>query len=64
MSDVTRLLQRMRQGDHGALEELMPLVYAELRRIAQASMRRQPSARTLQPTALVNEAGFAVKRIG
>ncbi len=56
MSDVTRLLHRMRQGDHGALEELMPLVYAELRRIAQASMRRQPSARTLQPTALVNEA--------
>ena len=56
MSDVTRLLQRMRQGDHGALEELMPLVYAELRRIARASMRRQPSARTLQPTALVNEA--------
>ena len=39
-----------------ALDELMPLVYAELRRIAESFMRRQPPGHTLQPTALVNEA--------
>ena len=56
MSDVTRLLHRVREGDQAALDELMPLVYSELRRIAQAFMRRQHPAHTLQPTALVNEA--------
>ena len=56
MTDVTRLLRRMREGDRAALEELMPLVYGELRRIAGAVMRRQPPGATLQPTALVNEA--------
>jgi RNA polymerase sigma factor (TIGR02999 family) len=56
MSDVTRLLHRVRAGDRSALEELMPLVYAELRRIAQAFMRNQRPGHTLQPTALVNEA--------
>lgn len=56
MSEITHLLQRMSQGDRGALEEVMTLVYAELRRIAGASMRNQPFAYTLQPTALVNEA--------
>jgi RNA polymerase sigma factor (TIGR02999 family) len=55
-SDVTQLLQRVRAGDRSALEELMPLVYGELRRIAQAFMRRQRPGHTLQPTALVNEA--------
>jgi RNA polymerase sigma factor (TIGR02999 family) len=56
MSEITCLVQRMSQGDRVALEELMPLVYAELRRIARATMRNQSCARTLQPTALVNEA--------
>ena len=56
MSDVTRLLHQVRAGDRSALEELMPLVYAELRRIAQAFMRGQRKGHTLQPTALVNEA--------
>jgi RNA polymerase sigma factor (TIGR02999 family) len=56
MSEVTRLLQRVREGDRGALDELMPLVYGELRRIARSFMRRQPAGHTLQPTALVNEA--------
>ncbi len=56
MSDVTRLLHRVREGDQAALDELMPLVYGELRRIAQAFMRRQHPGHTLQPTALVNEA--------
>jgi RNA polymerase sigma factor (TIGR02999 family) len=55
-SDVTRLLQRVRAGDRSALDELMPLVYGELRRIAQSFMRRQRPGHTLQPTALVNEA--------
>src|SRR5262245_17145331 len=55
-TQVTYLLQRWREGERNALDELMPLVYAELRRIAQAFMRRQPPGHTLQPTALVNEA--------
>ena len=55
-SDVTYLLRRFREGDEGARDELVPLVYAELRRIAQSHMRRQPRQHTLQPTALVNEA--------
>jgi RNA polymerase sigma factor (TIGR02999 family) len=56
MTEVTRLLHRAREGDHAALDEVMPLVYGELRRIARAHMRRQPPGHTLQPTALVNEA--------
>ena len=55
-SQVTVLLRRMRNGDASAVDALMPLVYGELRRIAQAFMRRQPQGHTLQPTALVNEA--------
>jgi RNA polymerase sigma factor (TIGR02999 family) len=53
---VTRLLQRVHEGERGALDELMPLVYSELRRIASAFMKRQRPGHTLQPTALVNEA--------
>ena len=53
---VTRLLHRVREGDRAALDELMPLVYGELRRIARSFMRRQRPGHTLQPTALVNEA--------
>ncbi len=55
VTEFTVLLQRWRQGDDSALNELMPLVYNELRRIAQIFLRRQPG-HTLQPTALVNEA--------
>jgi RNA polymerase sigma factor (TIGR02999 family) len=54
--EVTRLLQRLRQGDREARDQLVPLVYGELRRIARAFMRRQRAGHTLQPTALVNEA--------
>lgn len=53
---VTQLLQRVRDGERGALDELMPLVYSELRRIARSFMRRQQPGHTLQPTALINEA--------
>ena len=56
MAEITHLLQRAREGDRGALDELMPLVYGELRRIAGSFMRRQQPGHTLQPTALINEA--------
>jgi RNA polymerase sigma factor (TIGR02999 family) len=53
---ITVLLQRLREGEPTALDELMPLVYGELRRIARSFMRGQRPGHTLQPTALVNEA--------
>jgi RNA polymerase sigma factor (TIGR02999 family) len=55
-SQITVLLQKVRAGDRVALDELMPLVYAEVRRIAQAFMHGQRPGHTLQPTALVHEA--------
>ena len=55
-SEVTGLLQRLREGDESVRDELVSLVYAELRRVAQAFMHRQKPGHTLQPTALVNEA--------
>jgi RNA polymerase sigma factor (TIGR02999 family) len=54
--DITRLLSRWSGGDSQALAELMPLVYAELRRLADSQMRRERVNHTLQPTALVHEA--------
>ena len=54
--DVTGLLVNWSNGDQQALEELMPLVYGELRRLAKAYLRRERSDHTLQSTALVNEA--------
>ena len=56
MSEATRLLQAITSGDPHAAEELLPLVYAELRRLAAARMMREPAGHTLQPTALVHEA--------
>ena len=56
MSEVTRLLEAIHQGDARAGEELLPLVYAELRRLARAKMAREQPGHTLQPTALVHEA--------
>jgi len=56
MSDVTRLLHEWRSGNHDALDQLIPLVYDDLRRLAGHFMRRERSEHTLQPTALVNEA--------
>ena len=55
-SDVTRLLCALRQGTSSASEELLPLVYTELRRLAAAKMARENPGHTLQPTALVHEA--------
>jgi len=53
---VTELLVRWRDGDREALDTLMPLVYAELRRLAQHYLRQERSDHTLQSTALVHEA--------
>ncbi len=55
-SRITGLLHRLRDGEPDALDELMPLVYSELRRIAGAVKQAQRPGHTLQPTALVNEA--------
>lgn len=54
--EVTRLLQNWRDGDQAALNQLIPLVYEELRRLARAYMRRERPGHTLQTTALINEA--------
>ena len=53
---ITRLLLAWRDGNKSALDELMPLVYSELHRLARHYMRGQKSGHTLQTTALVNEA--------
>lgn len=55
-SPVTLLLERVNRGDKDAVNELVPLVYDELRRKAAQYMSRQVPGHTLQPTALVNEA--------
>ena len=54
--EVTQLLIAWSNGDQAALDELVPLVYGELRRVARRYMRRERVGHTLQTTALVNEA--------
>ncbi|HEY0408471.1 MAG TPA: sigma-70 family RNA polymerase sigma factor [Pyrinomonadaceae bacterium] len=54
--EVTQLLVKLSDGDRTALDELLPLVYGELRRLADRYLRRERSDHTLQATALVNEA--------
>ena len=56
MSDVTRILQEVKQGDRQAAEKLLPLVYEELRALARTRLRQEAPGQTLQPTALVHEA--------
>jgi RNA polymerase sigma factor (TIGR02999 family) len=56
MSEVTRILQSMESGDAQRADELLPLVYEELRKLAAAKMANESSTQTLQPTALVHEA--------
>ena len=56
MSDVTQLLTAIERGENRAAEELLPLVYDELRRLAAAQFSRLPPGQTLQATALVHEA--------
>ena len=56
MSEITQLLQASSRGDSHAPEELLPLVYNDLRRHAAAQMAREAPGQTLQPTALLHEA--------
>ena len=56
MSDVTRILQAIDHGDTQAADELLPLVYEELRKLAAHKMSHEAAGQTLQPTALVHEA--------
>jgi RNA polymerase sigma factor (TIGR02999 family) len=56
MSDVTRVLSAIEQGDPHAAEQLLPLVYEELRKLAAQKMAQEVPGQTLQPTALVHEA--------
>jgi RNA polymerase sigma factor (TIGR02999 family) len=56
VGEVTAVLRAAQKGDREAAERLLALVYAELRRMAQARMRQLPPGQTLQPTALVHEA--------
>jgi len=54
--EITQLLQKWADGSPAALEELTPLIYRELRQLADSYLRRESPAHTLQPTALVHEA--------
>ena len=56
MSDVTQILNAIEKGDSKAADELLPLVYEELRLLAAQKMSQEPSGQTLQATALVHEA--------
>src|SRR5262249_10721653 len=56
MSEVTRILNQIQEGDPHAVEQLLPFVYDELRRIAAEKMAHEKVGQTLQATALVHEA--------
>ncbi|MCO6436723.1 MAG: sigma-70 family RNA polymerase sigma factor [Phycisphaerae bacterium] len=56
LEQLTRILNSVAAGDARASEELLPLVYSELRKLAEARMDKTPPGNTLQPTALVHEA--------
>ena len=56
MNDVTRILSQIEQGDGNAAEQLLPLVYEELRKLAAARLTREKPGQTLQATALVHDA--------
>lgn len=56
MSDVTLILQAVNRGEADRLDDLLPVVYEELRKVAAARMARESAGHTLQPTALVHEA--------
>ncbi len=60
MSDVTRILNAIEHGDRKAADELLPLVYEELRKLATYKMANESPGQTLQPTALVHEAWLRV----
>jgi RNA polymerase sigma factor (TIGR02999 family) len=56
LSDLTNIFEAIRRGDSRAAENLLPLVYEELRRLAAGKMAQEAAGHTLQPTALVHEA--------
>jgi RNA polymerase sigma factor (TIGR02999 family) len=60
MSEVTRILDAVQQGDPKAAEDLLPLVYNELHKLAVSRMAREVPGQTLQPTALVHEAWLRI----
>jgi RNA polymerase sigma factor (TIGR02999 family) len=62
VSEVTRILGSIAQGDPKAAEELLPLVYGELRKLAAHKMAAEAPGQTLQPTALVHEAWLRLVR--
>jgi DNA-directed RNA polymerase specialized sigma24 family protein len=64
MNDVTRILSALEQGEPHAAEQLLPLVYDELRGLATAKIAREKPGQTLQATALVHEAycGWSIRR--
>lgn len=60
MSDVTQILDAIQRGDPKAADDLLPLVYDELRKLAAAKMAREAPGHTLQPTALVHDAWLRI----
>jgi RNA polymerase sigma factor (TIGR02999 family) len=64
MSEVTQILQQIEAGDPSAAEDLLPLVYDELRKLAAHQMAHEASDHTLQPTALVHEAYIRLVDVG
>ena len=64
MTDVTRILSQIESGDPSAAEQLLPLVYDELRKLAAARLADETSNQTLQPTALVHEAYLRLVGLG
>ena len=56
LADVTRILNEIHKGNQSAASELLPLIYDELRRLANSKLRKEKAGQTLQPTALVHEA--------
>jgi RNA polymerase sigma factor (TIGR02999 family) len=63
MSDVTRILSAIEQGDPQAVDQLLPMVYDELRRLASRKLQQEKPGQTLQTTALVHEAYLRLGRI-
>ncbi|WP_221031548.1 sigma-70 family RNA polymerase sigma factor [Actomonas aquatica] len=64
MSDVTQMLVAVGKGEAGAAEDLLPIVYEELRKHARVRIAREPAGQTLQPTALVHEAWLRLVEAG
>ena len=64
MCDVTRILSQINDGDPSAAEQLLPLVYEELRKLAAQKMAQEKPGQTLQATALVHEAYIRLVDVG